>query len=394
MTAVNVTAGTAYWIAILGTQSGTPVFRDNAEGVCVSETSSQTTLTALPAAWDTGRVYSPGSCPISAYGLTSAPSGPSAIIGDQALENLIDNNPAGEAEAFPATANAGGTLVGLALYLDASSTASSVSVGIYADNNGHPGTLLGQGSTSQPVAGSWNQVSVASLTLTAGQHYWLAVLGTQSGTPQFHDRADGSCVSETSAQTNLTALPNTWTTGNTYTACPLSAYGLTAAPILQVSPSALTFTGTQGGANPPAVNLSATNGGGGVIGVSASTDASWLNVTPSSGVAPQVFQVSASLAGMNPGTYTGHVPITAAGVQGSPAVVNATLTISGTPGISGLSPSSGAVGAVVTISGTNFGSAQGGSTIAFNGTAATQPAGATPASPSPSPAEQLREASY
>ncbi len=42
-----------------------------------------------------------------------------------------------------------------------------------------------------------------------------------------------------------------------------------------------------------------------------------------------------------------------------------------TPAIISLSPTSGPVGASLTIAGTSFGTTQGGSTIAFNGTAAT-----------------------
>jgi hypothetical protein len=64
---VSVTSGTTYWIAILGTGSGALVFRDSPSGGCLSENSSQTTLTTLPATWTTGAVWT-GSCPVSAYG--------------------------------------------------------------------------------------------------------------------------------------------------------------------------------------------------------------------------------------------------------------------------------------------------------------------------------------
>jgi hypothetical protein len=63
----SVTAGTRYWTAILGTQSGVPRFRDRAGG-CKSETSAQGTLTALPTAWSPGSLYT--DCPLSAYGTT------------------------------------------------------------------------------------------------------------------------------------------------------------------------------------------------------------------------------------------------------------------------------------------------------------------------------------
>jgi chitodextrinase len=63
---VSVVQGTTYWIAILGA-TGTLRFRDRCCSGAASETSSQTTLTALPATWATGTVYTDG--PLSAYGL-------------------------------------------------------------------------------------------------------------------------------------------------------------------------------------------------------------------------------------------------------------------------------------------------------------------------------------
>jgi hypothetical protein len=67
--ATPVTAGTTYWIAILGPAgSGTLRFRDRCcGGGQPAETSSQTTLTSLPAAWSTGSVFSDG--PATAFGI-------------------------------------------------------------------------------------------------------------------------------------------------------------------------------------------------------------------------------------------------------------------------------------------------------------------------------------
>jgi hypothetical protein len=97
--------------------------------------------------------------------------------------------------------------------------------GLYSDAGGRPGTLIAQGSSSSLTAGSWNAISIPGAVVSAGTPYWLAILGTQSGTMQF---LDGSgCNSETSLQTNLTALQSTWTTGKVWPSCPLSAYGTT-----------------------------------------------------------------------------------------------------------------------------------------------------------------------
>jgi hypothetical protein len=62
----TLTGGQRYWIAVLAPRgAGVIRFRDTAAGGR-AETSSQKTLTALPAAWTTGKAWS--SSPLSAYG--------------------------------------------------------------------------------------------------------------------------------------------------------------------------------------------------------------------------------------------------------------------------------------------------------------------------------------
>jgi RHS repeat-associated protein len=323
---VNVTSGTAYWIAILGTTGGIPVFRDRSTTACHSQTSSQSNLTSLPGTWSTGQTWN--TCYISAYAVSNTLAA-TVMIGNQAVEASLDKNPAGRAEAFSAVANTTGTVGTIALYLDPTSGSGPVFVGLYADNNGHPGTLLGQGSTTQPVPGSWNQISIARSSITAGHQYWIAVLGTSATSPYFRDRQTSSCHSETTPQSTLTSLPATWSTGSTWATCYISAYGLPAAssPVLSISSANLSFAATQGGANPAPANLSVTNTGTGSLNFTVSSDASWLSATPASGTAPQTIQVSASVGSLAPGTYTGHVTVTAAGAQGSPAAATVTFTV-------------------------------------------------------------------
>jgi hypothetical protein len=148
------------------------------------------------------------------------------LLGTKTLGGEHDSDASGQAEAFQATGAASGTTASIAFYLDSNSTATKVSIGIYVDANGHPGTLLAQASTSAPKAGVWNTLTFPSQTIASGQKYWFAILGTGSGTIHFRDKPSG-CNSETSAQTNLTALPATWSSGTKYTDCPISAYALT-----------------------------------------------------------------------------------------------------------------------------------------------------------------------
>ncbi len=224
VTAASLTSGTAYWIAILGTTGGKPYFYDQSTTSCNSQTSSQSNLTSLPSTWSKGKSWN--TCNISAYAVTGTlPS--TDVIGDQVIESNLDSNPAEQAEAFPAIANTTGSISSLDLYLDPTSGAGPVYIGLYADNgHDHPGTLLGQGSTTRPVAGSVNQIAITQSSVTAGQRYWIAVLGTQATSPYFRDRQTSACHSETSSQTTLTSMPATWSTGKTWNTCYIAAYGL------------------------------------------------------------------------------------------------------------------------------------------------------------------------
>jgi phosphatidate phosphatase APP1 len=147
-------------------------------------------------------------------------------VGDRNVEAASDNNPSGVAEAFRYTATASGTLTKLSIYVDGNNSANQIVVGIYTNSgSNHPGTLLTQATITNPVKPGWNTVTVPSTGVTNGTVYWIAVLGPSGGgTAQFRDTAVGG-KSETSAQSNLTTLPATWTTGSAYTNAPMSAYG-------------------------------------------------------------------------------------------------------------------------------------------------------------------------
>jgi hypothetical protein len=157
--------------------------------------------------------------PIAVYG--------PPLLGDANVENTVDSNTAGTAEAFVTPAGYSGQMSRLHLYVDSSSTASQVVVGIYANRNGHPGILQKQAAITNLRAGTWNYIDVPSpsMPVTAWQRYWIAVLGPSgSGSIRFRDTVRGP-GSETSSQHNLTALPATWSTGKTWATGNPSAYG-------------------------------------------------------------------------------------------------------------------------------------------------------------------------
>jgi hypothetical protein len=112
----------------------------------------------------------------------------------------------------------------MSIYLDPSSTATTMSVAVYADASGKPGALLDSGRTTSPHAGQWNTVRLrSSLRVTAGTTYWLAVFSPQEGL-RYLDRRDGTCTTYASGS-NMTSVPSVWGASN-YTGheCPASLY--------------------------------------------------------------------------------------------------------------------------------------------------------------------------
>lgn len=154
------------------------------------------------------------------------------ILGSATIAPATDTDSIGVAEAFKATASSSGTANALYVYVDASSTATTLVAGLYTDNGGHPGTLLAQGSLSGPAAGDWNAVSIATTSLTSGTTYWLTLLGAAGGGQlAFRDSCcGGGTASETSAQSNLSTLPATWSSGTHYADGPVSFYAGTIVP--------------------------------------------------------------------------------------------------------------------------------------------------------------------
>jgi hypothetical protein len=170
------------------------------------------------------------SCP---YTVKAAPPPPPTpgYVGDGALESHTDSNAAGLSEAFHFTATMSGTVDHLSVYLDKTSKAGSVVVGIYSGNATHPATLLAQAVISTPANGEWNSVATAPTNVVKTQDYWIAILGPKgTGVAAFRDRCcggngNGNGATETSKSTSLSTLPATWTTGSRYTDGPFSAFG-------------------------------------------------------------------------------------------------------------------------------------------------------------------------
>lgn len=115
---------------------------------------------------------------------------------------------------------------------------------------------------------------------------------------------------------------------------------LPVAPALLASPTSLQFTSV--GGNPVPSNLIVQNVGGGTLTWTASEDASWLTVSPSSGSTDAggfaSIAVSADITGLPEGGQTATLTIDAPGAIDAPTQIPVTLTVNLTPAV-GVQPS-------------------------------------------------------
>src|SRR5829696_3180216 len=292
---VQVTAGTAYWFALLNPTGGTGTlrWRDRAGGSGGPEqTSASRTLSALPATWAARGTFSDGPVSGTLFGATAPPPAPVLAVSPSSLSFsgvAGGSNPASKTTTV--TNTGGGTLS-----FTASDDAAWLSV------------APASGSAPGDVT-----VSVATAGLAAGTH---------TGT-----------VTITAA--GATGSPKTVAVTLTLTA-PVP-------PALAVAPSSLGFSATQGGAAPPSQPVSVTNTGGGTLPFTVSDDAAWLSAAPASGSADATVNVSANPAGLAPGTYTGTVTVNggAAGTKTVAVTLAVTAPASGLVGAWGFDEASG-----------------------------------------------------
>ncbi|HVD58291.1 MAG TPA: glycoside hydrolase family 88 protein [Thermoleophilaceae bacterium] len=153
------------------------------------------------------------------------PPPPTVLLGTASLQPNRDGVGAGTASAFRTVATATGSMGKLKVYLDSANRATRLVAGVYANAGGHPGRLLTQATLTSVTSGAWNALTVAKANIAAGTTYWIAVLSPSGrGTLQIRDRSGGG-RSETSSQSTLSTLPQTWATGRTWPDGPLSATG-------------------------------------------------------------------------------------------------------------------------------------------------------------------------
>ncbi|MEX2378376.1 MAG: kelch repeat-containing protein [Dehalococcoidia bacterium] len=99
-------------------------------------------------------------------------------------------------------------------------------------------------------------------------------------------------------------------------------------PALSFTPSSLSFSLDEGGADSEDVSVDATDGS--TAAASFSSNQPWLTVSPTSGDTPATLTVSVDSSGLSTGAHSGTVTAQAAGFTS--ATLSVSLTISGDPG--------------------------------------------------------------
>lgn len=102
-------------------------------------------------------------------------------------------------------------------------------------------------------------------------------------------------------------------------------------PTIGLSPQSLTFQATAGGPNPPPQTVTISNTGGGTLCWTATDDATWLSLNPTSGAlaagASKNITVSVDITGLTAGTYHATITVSAPNATNSPQTVDVTLVI-------------------------------------------------------------------
>ena len=96
-------------------------------------------------------------------------------------------------------------------------------------------------------------------------------------------------------------------------------------PALGLAPTALSFSGTVGSANPAAKTISVANTGAGTLAWTAGDNAAWLTLSPASGTNAGAVTASVTLTGLAAGTYSGTITVAATGATTKTIPVSLTV---------------------------------------------------------------------
>ncbi|HTT17835.1 MAG TPA: N,N-dimethylformamidase beta subunit family domain-containing protein [Candidatus Sulfotelmatobacter sp.] len=189
-------------------------------------------------------------------------------------------------------------------------------------------SALYDGSSPAPQNLQLSNAASGSLVWTAtSSASWLIVTpayANTSSTAQVSVTPTGLNPGTYNGKVTIVALGSIQTT----TTIPVTLTIATPPPILSVSPSSTLNFISVAGQNTPSQTVSIANGSPiGSFNWTASTSATWLGASPTSGPTPQNVAVSVSPAGLANGSYSANLTVTAGGVNNSPQTVPVTLQV-------------------------------------------------------------------
>jgi len=208
------------------------------------------------------------------------------------------------------------------------------------------GTLLATATFTNESGSGWQQVSFSNpVTITANTTYvasYFTPSGHYSDTPGYF-ATSGSDAPPLHFLANGVDGPNGIYSYSPVSTFPSSSFGATnywvdvtylpassmpgAAPALLAYPFALNFAALAGQPNPPAQTVTVYNEGAGILDWTATSNASWLFVSPGSGATPSSLSVSVNSAGLASGTYTGTITVSASGSNNPAQTISVSLTV-------------------------------------------------------------------
>jgi len=109
----------------------------------------------------------------SIYGASSAPNGTEKLVGSDDAACDTATTPPGNFILWRFQAEGTGDAITFRLK---ATTSGNVKVAIYADSGGQPGARLSYVNTSAPVVPGWNDITISSTPIVAGNYYWLAFI--------------------------------------------------------------------------------------------------------------------------------------------------------------------------------------------------------------------------
>ena len=197
--------------------------------------------------------------------------------------------------------------------------------------------LATSGSTDplpQPVILSNNREGERERTWMATANApWITItpssgtITTETDTVSVKTTATGLAAGSYSAHVTITETSRNGRIRSSILPVTMSITGATTTTAIQLSLSSLAFTGTVGGNNPSAQSFTVTKTGTGSITWTASDNAAWLTLSPSTGTATAAVTASVNLAGLAAGTHNAAISVAVTGSSNTPQSIPVSLTV-------------------------------------------------------------------